>query len=259
MTKWTTKLPSRLLGCACLLASVTAYASTQADLDVRPQTVLPGIPTTVILSNTDVNRVVCLEGNIDGYHYSEEKGALVEDTGADAFIKFRIRQAGDQVDYVVARNEFHFVCDGETYTLVSAPQDVVTQIVYLSAGRKKSSAENRLRFGPMSDEERALSITMDMLKDEIPTTFSIKPIEGPFERRVVPKMDVRIRREISIDGTNYSAREFLLRARMDVALDERQFLKPFFGDGIYSVTLDKTSLEAGEIGRLVIVYRGAKS
>ena len=54
------------------------------------QSVLPDVPTAIILSNRDTNRIVCASGNIEGYRFSEEKGAIVDGNGSEAFIKFQI-------------------------------------------------------------------------------------------------------------------------------------------------------------------------
>lgn len=259
MNNWLTKLPSRLVISACIYGAMAGPASGEGIDPTRPQTVLPGQATQVVLSNQDVNRVVCLPGDIDGYKYSEEKGAKVEDIGSEAFIKFIIERMGDEFTFVTSRNEFYFICDGVTYTLLSHPTGVPAQTIFLAGGRIGAAEKNAAKFKPMSEEERAVSITLGMLRDDIPPTFRVEPSNQIYNRTVLDRMDVRVRREVFIEGTDYYAREYLIRARAKVDLDERQFLAQYFGSSIYAVTLEKLTLNAGEVGRVVIVYKGATS
>ena len=241
-----------LSACFTMSASPTL---AEADNANNSHTILPGVAMKVSLSNRDVNRIVCLRGQIDGYHYSEEKGALVSNAGSEAFIKFQFEEYGSRVSHVIARNEFYFICDGVTYTLVSQPSDIVAQTVFLAPGSGKNTETNRSRFSPMTEEERAVSISLDMLKEEIPSSFTVREYNLPFEHLTSPKVDVRVRRELVIEGTPYSAKEYLLRARTRVELNEKMFAKSVFGSTIFSITFDQLVLNAGEVGRLFIVYR----
>jgi conjugal transfer pilus assembly protein TraK len=197
-----------------------------------------------------------VSGQINGYRFSEEKGAIVDGTGGEAFIKFQIEQLGEEQNYVTVRSEFYFQCGGVTYTLISAPSNIVAQTVYLVPGAGAEAKVNRLRFQALSEEERAVSVSLNLLKDEVPTSFSVRSLNEPYARHVLNRMDVRLVREVDVTGTIYQAREYLLRARSDVTLEERDFLKPFFGASIYAVTFDRLTLKAGEVGRVVLVYRG---
>ena len=101
---------------ACFTTS-EGPAFSETDNANSTHTILPDVAMTVSLSNRDVNRIVCLSGQIDGYHYSEEKGALVSNAGSEAFIKFQFEEYGSRVSHVTARNEFYFICDRCAWTL----------------------------------------------------------------------------------------------------------------------------------------------
>ncbi|WP_262695988.1 type-F conjugative transfer system secretin TraK [Kordiimonas aquimaris] len=243
-------------------AASSAQSPQQADApqtSAPHQTVLPGNPTAVVLSNRDTNRIVCVAGQIGGYRFSEEKGAIVDGSGNEAFIKFQIERFGEDQKYVNIRSEFYFQCAGVTYTLLSAPGDIAAQTVYLVPGSGQDEKANRMTFKALSEEERAVTMTLSILKDDIPVSFTTKPSAEPYNQHVLKRVDVRLVKEVAAVGTGYSAREYLLRARSDVALAERDFLKPFFGASIYAVTLDRLNLKAGEVGRVVFVYRGEPS
>ncbi|RMB05043.1 TraK domain-containing protein [Eilatimonas milleporae] len=220
------------------------------------QSVLPDRPTNIVLSNVDINRIVCVSGDIEGHRFSEEKGLVIDTSGQDAFVKFQIEVEGDEHRHVVVRSEIYIQCAGVTYTLLAKPVDIEAQTVYLVAGATRHKEQNIALFAPLSEEDRAVKLSVDILRDEIPATFSVHAFEDPYQRHILPKLDIRLRREVSVLGTDYWAREYLLRARARVNLAEHRFLTPFFGPAIYAVTLAGLSLEGGEVGRVVIIYRG---
>lgn len=262
MSRLKTRLAPRVGSAAALaaflsLGSVAAQNSGQTE--APHQSVTPDVPTAVILSNRDTNRVVCVAGQIDGYRFSEEKGALVDGTGSEAFIKFLIERLGEEQKYVTQRSEFYFQCGGVTYTILSAPSNIAAQTVYLVPGSGAEAKENRLRFKALSEEERAVSMSLDLLKDDVPASFHVRSVNEPYDRYTLNRLDVRLVREVEVVGTIYRAREYLLRARSDVVLNERDFLKPTFGTSIYAVTFERLKLKAGEVGRVVLVYRGEQS
>lgn len=242
-----------------IFASVLLFAAPvqgQVTITNNTHTVLPDVATVVPLSNRDINRVVCLDGVVDGFQFSEEKGAVVAKTGSQAFVKFQVKQVGSQTNYVKVRNEFYFHCSGTTYSLIGDPQNVVAQTIYLAPGSGVKNNINEQLFSPLSEEERAVRMTMGMLQDKIPASFSIKENNSPYAHMAHPNVDIRVRREIRADGTSYRAKEFLLRARQRVELDETMFASTAFGSSIFAITLDRLVLNAGEIGRLFIVYKG---
>ncbi len=245
-------------GFAAASSAQSLQQTSARQANAPHQTVLPDSPTTVILSNRDTNRIVCVAGQIGGYRFSEEKGAIVDGSGNEAFIKFQIERFGEDQKYVNIRSEFYFQCAGVTYTLLSAPGDIAAQTVYLVPGSSQDANANRMTFKALSEEERAVTMTLSILKDDIPASFTTKPSAEPYNQHVLKRVDVRLVKEVTAVGTGYSAREYLLRARSDVALAERDFLKPFFGASIYAVTFDRLNLQAGEVGRVVLVYRGEK-
>ena len=250
-TKFTTSF-----GLVLTAINLLAVAGHAQELQDPHQSILPDVPTAIILSNRDTNRVVCVDGQIDGYRFSEEKGALVDSSGNEAFIKFQIQELGDTRTYVQVRSEFYFQCGGVTYTLLSVPTDTPAQTIYLVPGSGADAKTNVALFSPLSDEERAVTLSLAILKDDVPASFTGMPVSDPYDSHVLGGLDVRLHQQIDVTGTPYRAHEYRLRARKTVTLKETDFLKPFFGSAIYAVTFDRTNLKAGEVGRVIIVYRG---
>lgn len=232
--------------------------STAARADNGPGfgvVIFPERPTTAEMSNRDINRVVCSGGNVEDYKFSGEKGIIVDASGSDAFVKFQIMEIGEVRQYVTARSEFFFKCAGEMYTVFATPRDIPSQTIFLGkpGGGAKENAEI---FNPLSDEERAVSITQAILRESSPSNFSRVSLDEPYAQGLVPGADVRRRNHYLIEGSGFSAAEFLVRASRDVVLNEMMFARRAFGRSIYAVTLETPQLKAGEVGRVVIVYRG---
>ena len=86
-----------------------------------PVEVHPERTVWVELSNTDLNRVVCSNGDISDVLFSQEKGIKVKTAGSDAYIKFMIQAAqtpDEKPERVNVPSEFYLVCAGETYSFI---------------------------------------------------------------------------------------------------------------------------------------------
>jgi len=166
MSRQKIRIMANLSGLAPLAIFLTIEASAGvSNSSNNTHTVLPDTATEIVLSNRDVNRIVCPGGTIEGYQYSEEKGAIVSNAGSQAFIKFQFEEAGGEASYVTTRNEFYIFCEGTTYTLIADPRNVVAQTVFLVAGSGGKAATNAALFEGLPEEERAVSITLGMVRD----------------------------------------------------------------------------------------------
>lgn len=222
---------------------------------------LPDQTSTIRLSNRDVNHVICAGGEIEDVKFSAEKAIAVEKGGADAWIKFLVKEVDDAGavtrSYVTAPSEFFVSCNGAIYPLYAEPSDIPAQTVTLVPGRAQRAKANDELLGPLVEEERAVSITLAMLQDRIPASFTA--VAPRAERVLLPSLPAaRIieRRRVEIEGSGLSASEYRVEADADTSLDERLFLDRAFGARVFAVSADRLSLKAGETARLIIVRRG---
>lgn len=231
---------------------------------VSAQTVhaLPDQTSHIRLSNRDINHVVCEGGEIEDIKFSAEKGLAVEKGGADAWIKFLAQEIDDagQVTrtYVTQHSEFFVHCNGATYPLYAEPAEIPAQTVVLMPGARQRAQENNELMAALADEDRAVSITLSLLDDRIPASFSeVAPSGGTVSIAAAPGLSMTERRRVAIEGAGLSASEYHLSAVAPITLDERLLIDPVLGERIFSLTLDRVRLEAGETARLVVVRRGA--
>ncbi len=247
------RLMRMLLGALALTWSV----SSQADVTVSPETV-----TAVEMSNTDVNRVVCSNGVINDAFFSQEKGVTVTNNGNSAFVKFLIKRDGVNPDvYATARSEFYIVCDGAVYTLMATPKEIAAQTIWLAPGAQERIQQNLAEFGPQVEEDRAVSLTMAVLKDEIPDSYRVA--ETAFENmvwyeNVVGYSKVAKRRDVRVEGIGFTATEYWIQPDRDLTFDEGMLLNAWFGDSIFAITFDSLQGRQGRITRAFVVNRSAK-
>lgn len=249
---------------ACFRAVLALVSSLIVPAPASAQSIqaLPDQTSHIRLSNRDINHVVCDGGEIEDVKFSAEKGLAVEKGGADAWIKFLTREVDDagQVTrtYVTQPAEFFVTCNGATYPLYGEPAEIPAQTVLLVPGARQRAQANSDLLAALADEDRAVSVTMALLDDHVPATFSeVAPSGVAVRLSSLPALSLTEQRRIAIEGTGLSASEYRLQAAAPIVLDERQLVDAGLGERIFAITLDRVRLAAGEAARLVVVRRGA--
>jgi conjugal transfer pilus assembly protein TraK len=235
-----------------------------APLPAAAQTIvaLPDQTSTIRLSNRDINHVICAGGEIEDIKFSAEKAIAVERAGSNAWIKFLVREVDDAGavtrSFVTVPSEFFITCNGAVYALYAEPSDIPAQTVTLQAGTTQRARANEDLLGPLVEEERAVSITLSMLQDRVPASFTaVASRSGRLRLTNLAEAEIDERRRVEIEGAGLSASEYLVTAIAEITLDERSFLAPELGANIFAVTLDRTILKRGETARLIVIRRGA--
>ena len=246
--------------CAPFAASAIATMLPIAAL-AQTITALPDQTSSIRLSNRDINHLVCQGGEIEDVKFSAEKAIAVEKAGADAWVKFLVKESDDagQVtrSFVTTPSEFFVTCNGAIYPLYAEPSDIPAQTVTLVPGASQRARANGELLGPLVEEERAVSITLSMLQDRVPASFTEVAVSpGSLAFSAAPALKLTERRRVTIEGTGLSASEYWVEASADTDIDERMFLDTAMGKRIFSVTLDRLSLKAGETARLILLRRG---
>jgi conjugal transfer pilus assembly protein TraK len=241
---------------AGLLALImSAPAAAQAIIALPDQT------STIRLSNHDINHLICVGGEIEDIKFSAEKAIAVEKAGSDAWVKFLVREVDDAGSvtrtYVTHPSEFFVSCNGAVYPLYAEPSDIPAQTVSLVPGSAQRARANEDLLGPLVEEERAVSITLALLQDRVPASFtSVAPRSGNLALSGLPNMRINERRRVEVEGASLSASEYRIEASIDAEIDERAFLDRTLGSRIFAITADRLSLKAGDTARIIVVRRG---
>lgn len=230
--------------------------------------ITPEIAKSVILSNTDINRIVCQEGDINDVYFSQEKGMTVVNKNNTAFVKYLIRQQGGKKLFVTKTTELHIICNNQTYTLIAQPKAVNAQTIYLSEGIKARIEKNQEMFGVMDYEEKILHILQQIYRDEIPKSFRVKTINSLYQLTINPKQkslkplfdSIRITKikDIKPEGLGLIAMEYIVTTKHQVSMLEADFLQPAFGKNIAAIALIPHSINPGETARLIIIKKSGK-
>jgi conjugal transfer pilus assembly protein TraK len=246
-----------LATCAPLVAAILATpAASQSIMALPDQT------SRIRLSNRDVNHIICAGGEIEDVKFSAEKAIAVERGGSDAWIKFLVKEVEDDGvatrSYMTTPSEFFVSCNGAIYPLYAEPSDIPAQTVTLVPGPAQRARANEDLLGPLVEEERAVSITLSLLQDRVPASFSeVAPRSGRVVVAALPAAMVTERRRVEIEGSGLSASEYIIATPVPVTIDERQFLDRSLGANIFAVTLDRLTVAAGGSARLIVIRRGA--
>ena len=249
-------------GRAASYVAASLLLTVATPIFAQSLTALPDQTSRMRLSNHDINHVVCDGGDISDVKFSAEKQIAVEKGGSDAWIKFLVKETDDNGavtrTYVTAPSEFYVSCNGAVYPLYAEPADIPAQTVLLSPGPSQRAKANAALLAPLADEERAISVTLAMLQDRIPASFSeVAPASGDVVIARLPGLTLQERRHLAIEGAGLQASEYLVHVSAPATLDERSFLASALGANIFAVTLDRQDLRAGDTARLIIVRRGA--
>jgi hypothetical protein len=247
------------LGCLAIVLAIPAAATS---VTAQAITAFPDQTSRIRLSNHDINHIVCSGGDIDDVKFSAEKQIAVEKGGSDAWIKFLVKETDDAGavtrSYVTTPSEFFVSCNGADYPLYAEPADIPAQTVILAPGAAQKARDNEVLLGPLVEEERAVSITLALLQDRVPASFTeTAPSATDIALPTLAGAALHERRRLAIEGSGLSASEYLVGAAAPVTLDERAFLTSALGANIFAVTLDHATAGPGDVARLIIVRRGA--
>jgi len=134
-----------------------------------PVEIYPEKTVWIELSNTDVNRIVCVNGKIGNIFFSQEKGMIVKISGNEAYIKFKslLDPLTNKITRITTPAEFYIRCAGKTYSFIAKPKAIPTKTVYLVDIAKKVEPPKEL-LEKASVDEAIVKIIRQVFLDRIP-------------------------------------------------------------------------------------------
>ena len=229
------------------LFSVSVYAT-------GPDVVKPEVPTQIILSSTDVNRLTCSEP-IKDVIFSSEKGVETKFTGNDVFIKFKAKKLKGRIYYPAKPSELFVVCGSNVYTLLAQPKQIPSRTIRLSSPKKQQIKKNMDLFTNMPVERKALKLIKEGYHDQFPESYEIKNLKIPV--KVLPGTKATIVRRVEVQGAGLVLLEIDVTGTSPgpVRLEESDFINPSFGKRLLAISIDKHVLMPGESTRVWVVRR----
>jgi hypothetical protein len=231
-----------------------------ATAAIAEERVLPEQPTTVLVSNRDVNRIHCPQG-VQDVIWSAEKPVKVSRAGDNVFVKFLVAKQGERETYATAPLDVHVVCGGAVYTLILHPSAMDSVTVRLGDARRTQLQAVAREWGSLAIEDQLKRLTLAVYRNEIPDAFTRKVITTGDPRRnlaIYRNAQVVGQSEVIAPGIGLKAVEYVVIAGEAMQLAERDFLVAQMGD-VVAVTLEPLALKKDEVARLIVIERVAET
>jgi len=223
--------------------------------------VYPEVSTLVYLSNSDVNRFKCSNGEVKDVIFSQEKGVKVQINGNSAFVKYLIgqNQMTQKKSYADVPTDFHVVCgDDSIYTIVGVPKTIPPQTIQL-VNTKDKIKDNIELFSGSSIENKIGKFIHYAFNDEYPATFDVSKVDKHLD--LFEKIDLYYLKKISIAGEGVTLKEFVLSLRpqyskeKEIIITEKHFLLSEITKEPFAIALEPTPLVGTNKVRLFIIEK----
>jgi conjugal transfer pilus assembly protein TraK len=222
-----------------------------------PQRITPEGSSQVVLSSSDINRLIC-PVEIKDVIYSKEKGLTVRLAGNNAFVKFLVMKKDGKDLYATTPSELYMVCGENVYTMIAVPRRIPAQTVQLSGGKADSIRKNLTLFSEVPFEKRIIAIIKSIYTDRVPDSFTVRKMDKVYS--VFQGLSLVLNTIVTIDGEGLTVKEY--RARIaegsketTLTLREKDFLTADLAQKPVAVSIDTLNLKKGEISRIFIVER----
>ena len=230
---------------AALIIAVTG--NCLADTVIQAE-----IPTTVELSNMDINRIVC-PGPMNDLIFSQEKGITGHFSGNNAFIKFKIEDAGDDYIYADTQSELFVVCNNAVYTLLVTPTDIPSVTLRLASPSGDTFKQNIDHFKKMPLEKQALQIIREAYNCTYPTSYRIS--ESTRKVPLSSELEATLTQVVDVDGVGLRLNKYLVKslAQGPIEVDEKVFLSSSLGQSILAIAVEDHRLLPGQSTEAFVV------
>lgn len=257
-----------ILALSLLAVSICTSMAQAKTFPQNTQRVIPELSTEVTLSNSDVNRIVCENGEAVSPVFSKEKPVTVvigkDRRSFNVKFKYLVMPSG-QNRYLSEPIELFLTCGTTTFELIAKPEFGPPHKVLLGSDTKDKIKDNQALFGALSLEEAAVMLTTKMITEDgnsgLPDSFEVRPTQGTWQQniydergRLIP-IEIRQEREVMVDGTGLRGTQYSIRALNNTQIKETMFLNSKFGDNVFAITAENLSLTSGQISSLVIIHR----
>ena len=208
----------------------------------------------VDVSKTDVNRIICENGEFGKVVYSKDKEISIQKDGENAFIKLLpviTRSNNVVIDSVI--NEFnrdvYFECNQKIYSLNLIPKDISAQTILLfDDGTRKNNIEAK-RFEQSSPfEKTVINIIKNVYKEKEPDGYVTKILPPKY----IKFNELELLPTKTYTGNDYMIYEYKITALENIELDEKMFIN-FVANNPLAISLSELNLQKNEEARLFVV------
>lgn len=249
---------------------INEYDSTKSIVqDISPinntVTVRPDGLQRVVISNKDVNMIMCRDSTITDRTFSEEKPLTYKKSPSSdhiAFIKVLSQKQGNDVYLHSGEIELYITCGTVVYSMILIPEAINTQKIILEPGKKAALKTNIKLFSDMPIEDAATSlIDKVQFNSVLPDSFTvinsndtswIDLVAGKKSDKVLP-IKVKLIKRVSPDGIGMEVYEYLVFATEDFSLNEFDFA--YLTQNAFAIRLANSQLKKHGVTKAFIVER----
>ena len=220
--------------------------------------IAPEMPTSVRLSNRDINRIVC-SGPMSDLIFSEEKGITGHFSGNNAFIKFKAEEVGGLLTYAETPSELFIVCNGAVYTLIAEPQEISSVTLHLAAPAEDVFKKNIDHYKNMPLEKQVLQIIKEGYEGGYPPSYRVTNAQT-----LIPlcgDLRVNLMQTVDVEGVGLRLKQFKVASTKNetMELQEKTFLSLGISQSILAVAIEDQVLDTGEATRVFVVEKREQS
>ena len=223
-------------------------------------TVMPEVPTVIVMSNTDVNRITSSE-EIKDVVYSKEKGLSIQFSGKDCYVKFQAVRKGKDTVYSTLPSELFIVSGDRVYNIIAVPRDkTIARTIRLSAGERDKIKANSELFSGMPLEKKVIAVIQYAYQDNIPYSFTVTNIGR--EIKGIEGIRLVLLRSVVADGEGIRLKIYQAeispgsqKKGTGVDMDERNFLQTDLTTDTIAIAIEKPHLEGDDQTRIYICER----
>lgn len=232
------------------------YKTTTA-LKVLPDVfVRPSMITKVVVSNTDVNRIVSPEP-IKDVVYSKEKGLMVHFIDRNAFIKFVIKKnPNGTYTYIQEPSEIYVVTTDAVYTIILLPKNIVGRTIRLSGGTLNKIKINERMFAQLPYEKKIIKIIKAVYKNNIPYSWDVTHPQNPTPIIVKGSLTATLITSVNVVGTGFYLKEYKITSPISMHVVETDFLSVKLAKNPKAIALTGFEVSKDNPVYLFIVARG---
>jgi len=208
----------------------------------------------VNVSKTDVNRVICANGNIGKVIYSKDKEISIEKDKENAFIKLLpvVTRANEAVVESVV-NEFnrdiYIECNKKIYSLNLTPKNITAQTILLYDDSLTNENIQAKKFEQSNSFEKMVSnIIKSVYKDKEPDGYITKRLKS----KTIKFNELELLPTKTYLGNEYIVYEYKITAKTDIELDEKMFVN-FVANNPLALSLTDLNLSKGDKARLFVI------
>jgi len=216
--------------------------------------ITPEIPVMVEMSNRDVNRIVC-PGQMNDLIFSQEKGLTGHFSGTNAFIKFKIKEQGEEYVYADTPSELFVVCSDAVYTLLVTPRDIPSVTLRLASPQGDSFKENLAHYRNLPLEKQALQIIREAYDGAYPSSYRVSAPD--VQLTLSPDLAIQLLQSVEVDGVGLRLKKYRAQSLKQeaVVLDESLFLSPLVSTSILAVAVEEHTLAPGGTTMVYVVEK----